>query len=101
MPAVSFDDHAHVIPDGMAIRGMRRVRGWSRRLLVEAIGDASFRESGIRATITPNLLEHVEERNEAVPYETLCQIAAGLDRDPIELVASGATPPRSASRRRA
>ena len=95
---MSFDDDAPVTPDGMAIRRMRRVRGWSRRAFVEAIGDASVRESGVRATITQNLLEHVEESGEPISYTDLCRIAAGLDCNPMELVASGAQAARAARR---
>lgn len=81
-----YDDGRPIRPDGLAIRRLRRDRGWSRRDLLEAMGEASLRETGIRETISPNLLEAVEERNEAVPYSTLCQIASGLESEPIELV---------------
>lgn len=83
---MSFDDEQPVVPDGLQIRGLRRARGWSRRVLVRAISDATFRESGLRQTITPNLLEGIEETNEPVPYSVLCLIATGLDRNPVELV---------------
>jgi hypothetical protein len=83
---MAFEEDAPVTPDGTAIRRMRRGRGWSRRALVEAIARASLRESGVRETLTPNLLEHVEEVNERVPYGTLCRIASGLDCDPMDLV---------------
>jgi hypothetical protein len=33
------------------------------------------------------VLQHVEERNERVPYATLCLIALGLDCNPVELLA--------------
>ncbi len=85
---MSFDDEQPVVPDGLQIRGLRRARGWSRRALVAAISDASFRESGRRETIAPNLLEGIEEMNEPVPYSVLCLIATGLDRNPVELVLS-------------
>lgn len=83
---MSFDDETHVIPDGLQIRGLRHDRGWSRRALVAAISEATFRESGLRETISRNVLEGVEEANEPVPYSVLCLIAAGLDRNPVELV---------------
>jgi transcriptional regulator with XRE-family HTH domain len=85
----SFDDEARVTPDGASIRRLRRSRGWSRRDFVDAIAEASFRESGRRATVTQNLLEGVEEVNERIPYATLCRIAAGLDCNPVELVLGG------------
>ena len=83
---MDFDEDARVIPDGLAIRRMRRKRGWSRRAFVEAIAEARVRESGIRETISPHLLEHIEEASEPVSYDTLCWIAAGLDCNPMELV---------------
>ena len=82
-----YDDLRPVQPDGLAIRRLRRDRGWSRRDLLEAIAEATLRETGIRETISPNLLEAVEEGNEAIPYSTLCRIASGLDCAPIELLA--------------
>jgi transcriptional regulator with XRE-family HTH domain len=84
---VSFDDDSLVVPDGMAIRRLRRRRGWSRRDLVGAIAAAVERESGLRETISPNLLEGVEEANERIPFATLRRIATGLDVNPIELLA--------------
>jgi transcriptional regulator with XRE-family HTH domain len=81
-----FDDQGEVTPDGLVIRRMRRGRGWSRRAFIEAIADACVRETGLRETISPQLLEHIEETSEPVPYETLCRIAAGLDCNPVELV---------------
>ena len=68
---------------------MRHERGWPQRELIAAIGAASLRASGIRETITPNLLAGIEERNEPVPYETLCLVASGLDCDPIDILSSG------------
>lgn len=81
-----FDDEAPVVPDGMQIRRLRRARGWSRRTMVRHIAEASIRESGRRQTITSNLLEGIEEVNEPVAYSTLCLVATGLDRNPVELV---------------
>jgi hypothetical protein len=83
---MAFDDETRVTPDGLAIRRMRRERGWSRRACVEAIAEARVRETGLRETITPHLLEHIEESNEPVPYDTVCRIAAGLDCNPMDLV---------------
>ncbi len=81
-----FDDEAPIVPDGMQIRRLRRALGWSRRKLVQHIAEASFRESGKRETITSNLLEGIEETNEPIAYSTLCLVATGLDRNPVELV---------------
>jgi transcriptional regulator with XRE-family HTH domain len=81
-----FEDARPVRPDGPAIRRLRRDRGWSRRDLLEAIAEATRRESGVRETISPNLLEGVEEANEAISYSILCRIASGLDCEPIELL---------------
>jgi transcriptional regulator with XRE-family HTH domain len=81
-----YDDKRPIRPDGLAIRRLRRDRGWSRRDLLEAIGEATLRETGIRETLSPNLLEGVEEANEAIPYSTLCRIASGLECEPVELL---------------
>ncbi|MDX1649724.1 MAG: hypothetical protein R3263_07700 [Myxococcota bacterium] len=89
---MAFDDDAPVTPDGMAIRGRRRARGWSRRDRVEAIAEASVRASGRRETVTPNELEGMEEACEPVPYATLCHVAAGLDCDPVDLVREAPVP---------
>ncbi len=77
----------NVTPAGLVVRRLRHERGWPPRELIDAIGDASLRASGLRETITPNLLAGIEERNEPVPYDTLCLLAAGLDCDPIDLLA--------------
>lgn len=76
-----------VTPAGLVVRRLRHERGWPPRELIDAIGEANFRSSGLRETITPNLLAGIEERNEPVPYETLCLLAAGLDCDPIDILA--------------
>jgi transcriptional regulator with XRE-family HTH domain len=81
-----YDDRLPIRPDGLAIRRLRRDRGWSRRDLLEAIAEAARRETGVRETISPKLLEGIEEGNEAVPYSTLCRIASGLDCEPVELL---------------
>ena len=86
---MSFGDEAPITPDGRRIQRMRRARGWSRRALLDAIAEASVRESGLRQTVSPDLLEGIEEANERVPYPTLCRIAAGLDCNPVELVLEG------------
>lgn len=81
-----FDDDQTITPDGTAIRRMRRRRGLSRRAFVRVVADAAFRESGLRETISINLLEGIEEANEPVPYAVLCRVASGLDADPVILV---------------
>jgi transcriptional regulator with XRE-family HTH domain len=83
-----FGDRARVVPDGSGIRRRRRERGWSQRDLVRAIGDAHERATGKRVAFNLNLLHHVEQENEPVEYATLVLVAAGLDCDPVELVAS-------------
>jgi transcriptional regulator with XRE-family HTH domain len=81
-----YDDARPIRPDGLAIRRLRRDRGWSRRDLLEAIAAATERETGIRETISPNLLERIEEGVETIPYSTLCRIASGLDCEPVGLL---------------
>lgn len=80
------DRMARVTPAGLVVRRLRHERGWPPRDLIAAIEEASFRSSGQRETITPNLLSGIEERNEPVPYETLCLVAAGLGCDPIDIL---------------
>ena len=79
-------DAHKVTPAGLVVRRLRHERGWPPRTLIEAISEASFRASGLRHTITPNLLSGIEERNEPVPYDTLCLVAGGLDCDPIDIL---------------
>ena len=81
------DDNRRVRPDGLGIRGRRHDPGWSPRDLVNAIGRARTRETGVWETITPNLLRGIEEQSEDIPYDTLCMVAAGLDCNPAELLA--------------
>ena len=83
---VAFEDDSPVRPDGMEIRRRRRAQGWSRREFVVVMAAARERESGLRETISVNLLEGMEESSETVPYETLCRVASGLDCNPIELL---------------
>ena len=80
------DDQRRVRPDGYAIRGRRHARGWSPRDLLEAVAEAHCRATGMRRTISPNLLRGMEERNESVPYATLRLVASGLDCNPVELL---------------
>jgi transcriptional regulator with XRE-family HTH domain len=87
---VSFEDDARVTPDGVAIRRLRREHGWSRRELVGAIARASERATGVPDTVSLSLLKGIEESNEPVTYAVLCRVAAGLDCDPMAVVATEA-----------
>ena len=82
----AFDDDALVVPDGGRVRLLRHRQGWSRRQLVEAIAAANERATGLRETISLNLLGGIEETDEPVPFATVQRIAAGLDCEPVELV---------------
>jgi DNA-binding Xre family transcriptional regulator len=82
--------------DGLAVRRRRHDRGWSPRELTSAIARASFESSGLRRTLSPNQLEAIEERGEAIPYDELLLLADGLDCDPVDLIADGDAPARSA-----
>lgn len=81
-----FDDDAPITPDGGRVRLLRHRRGWSRRELIEAVARASERATGLRETLSLNLLAGIEEANEPVPFATLRLVAAGLDCEPVELV---------------
>ena len=76
-----------VRPNGQAVRRRRHERGWPPRELLDAIGRASFDSTGIKQTITPNLLLSIEDHSEAIPYETLCLVADGLHCDPVDILA--------------
>ena len=80
-------DERSVTPAGLVVRRLRHAKGWPPRELITAIGEASFRSRGLRETISPDLLNGIEERNEPIPYETLCLLAGGLGCDPIDLLA--------------
>ena len=85
---MSDDDRIRpVIPAGLVVRRLRHERGWHARDLIFAISEASYRASGQRETITPSVLAGIEERNEPIPYDTLCLVAAGLGCDPIDILA--------------
>ncbi len=86
---MAYEDTSAVVPDGQRIRRLRRDRGWSRRVLVREIGRAHERETGLLETISINQLEWIEERDEQVPYDTVCRIASGLDCNPVELLLRG------------
>jgi hypothetical protein len=80
------EENEIVRPDGQSIRRRRHEQGWPPRLLIDAIGDASITATGIRKTITPNLLLGIEDHNEPIPYETLCLVADGLRCDPVDIL---------------
>ena len=52
-----------------------------------AIESASLRSSGLRRTLTPNLIKAIEERGELVSYDQLLLLADGFDCDPADLIA--------------
>jgi len=79
-------DQEDVRPDGLTVRRLRHERGWSPRKLVDAISAACLSATGLRSSISPNVLMGIEEHNERVPYETVCLVAAAFDCDPVDLV---------------
>lgn len=81
------EDQRRVVPDGLSIRRRRHAHRWSPRDLVEAIARAHFVATGLRETITPNLLQAIEEKNERIPYATLRLLADGLNCDPVDILA--------------
>lgn len=83
---MTFDDNEAVRPDGLSVRRMRHDRGWSTRDMVNAVADACERSSGLRDTITPNVLKAVEEHNESISYATLRLIADGFGCDPMDIL---------------
>jgi len=83
-----LDEEAEVVrPNGQAVRRRRQERGWPPRELIDAISRASLDSTGIKKTITPNLLLSIEDHCEAIPYETLCLVADGLHCDPVDILA--------------
>ncbi len=82
----SFDDESPVQPDGLSVRRRRHDFHWSPRDLITAIARANQIATGLSDTISPNLLQHIEEKNESIPYATLCLIARGLDCDPMDIL---------------
>lgn len=83
----SDEDQRLVVPDGLTVRRLRHEHHWSPRDLVSAIAQAHFIATGLRETITPNLLQHIEEQSERIPYATLRLLARGLDCDPVDILA--------------
>jgi ribosome-binding protein aMBF1 (putative translation factor) len=86
----SEDDNLRLVrPDGLSVRRRRHDHGWSPRALVAAIELASIHASGLRRTLTPNLLKAIEEQQEPIRYEQLLLLADGLGCDPVDLLAEG------------
>ncbi len=83
------DDLRLVLPDGLSVRRRRHDHGWSPRALVAAIELASINASGLRRTLTPNLIKAIEEQREPIRYEQLLLLADGLGCDPVDLLAEG------------
>jgi hypothetical protein len=81
-----YDDDHPVKPDGLTVRRLRHERGWSPRALIDEIERVRFAATGLRQTLTPNVLAGIEEHDEAVPYSTLCLVSDAFDCDPIDLV---------------
>ncbi len=86
------DSQQRIRPNGLSVRRLRHQRGWSPRELINASGEPSERATGIRTTITPNLLSGIEEKCEIIPYSTLYLIADGLDCDPVDLMDEDCAP---------
>lgn len=84
-----------VRPDGLTVRRRRHQKGWSPREFVDAIALASERATGLKESISPNLLVAIEEHNELIPYATLCLIADGLNCDPVDIRLSGIPEPEN------
>ena len=55
--------------------------------MIEAILAAHERATGKRPSFSLNVLQHVEEENEPVPYALVVLVAGGLECDPVDLVA--------------
>ena len=87
--AIEDDSVRLVRPDGLSVRRRRHDHGWSTRALVAAIEIASFESSGLRRTLTPNLIKAIEEQQEPILYEQLLLLADGLGCDPVDLLAEG------------
>lgn len=79
------EDERLVMPDGLSVRRMRHEHSWSPRELLAAMERASMVATGVPETITPNLLQHIEEQSERIPYSTLCLLARALDCDPVDI----------------
>lgn len=80
------EDQQWIVPDGLSVRRRRHNHRWSPRDLVKAIERAHFVATGLRETLTPTLLQAIEEKNERIPYATLRLLADGLDCDPVDIL---------------
>lgn len=81
------DDDRLVRPDGLTVRRLRHQQSWSKHELSAAIAEANFVATGQRDSITPNLLQWIEEQNERIPFATLRLLACGLDCNPVDILA--------------
>jgi hypothetical protein len=97
--SVESERHEFVRPDGLSVRRRRHENGWSPRDLIIAIETASIEASGLRRTLTPNLIKAIEEQSEAIPYDQLLLLADALRCDPVDLIAEGEFSTRRATRR--
>lgn len=79
-----------VRPDGGEVRRRRHENGWPPSELIAAIGKVHRVATGLVETISPILLQGIEDRDETIPYETLCLVAGGLGCDPVDIL----RPPR-------
>jgi len=84
------DDQRLVRPDGLSVRRRRHDLSLSPRELVHEIGEANYRATGLRDSITPHQLQGIEEREERIPYATLRLVAGGLDCDPVDILCDAA-----------
>jgi len=80
------EDQRLVVPNGLTVRRLRHEHRWSPRDLVSAIAQAHFIATGLRETITPTLLQRIEEKSQRIPYQTLLLLARGLDCDPVDIL---------------
>lgn len=80
------DPFESVYPDGGEVRRRRHENGWPPARLIATIEETHQKSTGLVATISPILLQGIEDNNEAIPYETLCLIADGLDCDPVDIL---------------
>lgn len=80
------DPFETVRPDGGEVRRRRHENGWPPAELITAIGKARRAATGLVETISPILLQGIEERDETIPYETLCLVADGLGCDPVDIL---------------
>ena len=86
-------DSRFVRPNGLEVRRRRHENRWSPRDLVRAIDRASLQSSGLRETISPNVLGGIVVVNVAIPYRIPCLVADGLYCEPVDLLLAESAPP--------